>query len=345
MDWFRSCETITENKPVFITDNYSKEGFKPLLRQDDDVRELLIIDPLLPSRSSSLGHAWRNLLKFAIAPIQVMKLRRVLKSMDNPFVFAHSTYYAFLASFCDVRYSSTPQGSEVLVRPRKSGFYKWLLRRSVRKVSFVNVDSAAMADALKNLTGVEAKVIQNGIDVSGINIRPDSGRRTSVTSIRGLAENYRITEILKARNQESPEVRLDFSFPFSDAGYREKIDRLVRADDTLHGRLPKTRQIDLFKSSICVLSVPTSDSSPRSVYEAIFCGAAAVCAYSPYIDALPACMRRRVVVVDLSNPGWFSRALAAAKEISAIPYAPSDEALQMFDQLASMRKCLELVSL
>lgn len=344
MDWFRSCGRLTATPPVFITDNYGREGFAPLLRETDSVRELLIIDSLLPKRASSLGHKWRNLLKLALIPIQIVKLRRTLRDLRQPFVFAHSTYYAFLASFCDVPYCATPQGSEVLVRPQASRFYRYLLTRSVRHASFVTVDSVAMAGALQRLTRVTPRIVQNGIDVSKIGESPTSSARTLVTSIRGLASNYRIVEIIEGRNQAAPAAGLNFSFPFSERDYFQKIEAMLGQSDVLHRGLSRELLYEVFRQSVCVISIPKSDSSPRSVYEAIFCGAAVICTYAPYIDALPSCMRSRIVLVDISDPSWFLEGLNRGHKISAETFVPSTEALDLFDQLSSMRMCLNIAA-
>jgi hypothetical protein len=348
MDWFRSCQRVDGVEPIFVTDNLGGEGFVPLLRPDDKVRELILIDSVLFRRSSRLGHVWRNLVKLALVPLQVIRLRRILLGIPNPFIFAHSTYYAFLASFCNVRYSATPQGSEVLVRPLTSKVYRSLLRRSVRRAMFTTVDSRAMASRLEELSGVRPHIIQNGIDIAEIcaraNIPDVVPHRRRVTSIRGFDANYRIVDILSARDRQVPSQALDFCFPFVEENYEQQIGALVRDTDKLHGRLPRVQLYKILKESICVLSIPKSDSSPRSVYEAIFCGAALLCTHASYIDALPGCMRRRVTLVDLRNPRWLADGLDVAHQIASEPYLPSDEALALFDQVSSMRRCLALAA-
>jgi hypothetical protein len=346
MDWFRSCQQIASLAPVFVTDNLGGEGFIPLLGADDNIRKLVLIDHVLAKQPTRLGHAWRNLVKLALVPLQVLKLRRVLHGIHNPFIFAHSTYYAFLASFCNVRYSATPQGSEVLVRPFGSRFYRSLLLRSVHHAAFTTVDSNAMAERLEKLSGVRPHVVQNGIDVSSISTITDgpiaSQGRWHTTSIRGFEANYRIVEILQARKQQAPRLSLNFCFPFLEGNYDHQIRSLVSETDILHGRLPRKQMYALLKASVCVISIPKSDSSPRSVYEAIFCGAAVLCTHAQYIDALPACMRRRVILVNIDSPRWLAEGLVTASQIVAEPYVPSDEALNLFDQLSSMKRCLSL---
>ena len=93
--------------------------------------------------------------------------------------------------------------------------------------------------------------------------------------------------------------------------------------------------------ALLVVSVPRSDSSPRSVYESIFAGAAVAVADNAYIAALPACMRARLLVVDPTDPSWLDSALAAARELTAIPYTPTEDALDRFDQRRRVGASLE----
>ena len=73
---------------------------------------------------------------------------------------------------------------------------------------------------------------------------------------------------------------------------------------------------ELLRNSIMVVSIPSSDSSPRSVYEAIFCGCVVCITYHPYYDVLPQCMKDRIIVVDLNNKSWFKNAFQKAKKIT-----------------------------
>lgn len=49
-------------------------------------------------------------------------------------------------------------------------------------------------------------------------------------------------------------------------------------------------------------------------------------------------MRARLEVVDLADPLWFDKVLVRAKELVAIKYVPSQEALIEYDQYESMKK-------
>lgn len=341
-DWYRSSEILLGRRVPFITDNYEGDGLPNLFREGDDARELLIIDRILSPTASSLGHRWRNLVKLLAVPIQVLLLRRHLARLGHPFVLAHSTYYAFLASFANARYAAVPQGSEVLVRP-KSRFYRWLLRRSVKKAQFITVDSEAMRTRLGAFTDRPIYIVQNGINVGAVQ-SAKGGPRDKVLSIRAMSSNYRILEIIAGRNESSPKVALTLTFPFTEAGYLELVEQAVDPEDQMRGRVSKEELYELIAQSICVLSIPESDSSPRSVYEAIFGGAAVALAPAQYIEALPACMRARVVLVDIDSPHWFADAMERSQAIVAEPFNPSEEALVAFDQVKSMGRCLDLLA-
>ncbi|WP_066801071.1 glycosyltransferase [Sphingomonas soli] len=340
-DWFRSCSDLLGKPVPFITDNYEGDGLPCLFREGDDARELIIIDRLLSTEATAVGHKWRNLIKFLVIPIQIFLLRRHLAKLNQPFLLAHSTYYAFVASFTRAPYAAIPQGSEVLVRP-KSRFYRWLLQRSVRKARFITVDSEAMRKVLVGMTDRPVFIVQNGINIRAVQ-EPKSDVRDRIMSIRAISSNYRIAEIFAGRDAALPDASLTLTFPFTEGVYYEAVSTLVQERDAMLGCIDKTDLYGLMASAICVVSIPESDSSPRSVYEAIFAGAAALCAPAQYIEALPECMRARVIVVDVTQADWLGKGVALAKEIVKNPYIPSEAALVAFDQRKSMARCLQLI--
>ena len=160
--------------------------------------------------------------------------------------------------------------------------------------------------------------------------------RTKVLSIRGITPLYRIQELIQARNYASPKTNLDFIYPFSDESYKGKIQSDLKPGDKDRGRVSRDMMYHLMAESLLVISVPISDSSPRSVYESVFCGACVAISYNAYFEGLPDCMKKRIIIVDVGEPEWFAKALEQAKVIVEKPYVPSEEALIMFDQQKSM---------
>lgn len=92
----------------------------------------------------------------------------------------------------------------------------------------------------------------------------------------------------------------------------------------------------LLSETLLVVSIPRSDSSPRSVYESIFAGAAVATVDAPWNRSLPDCMQARLVIVNLEDPDWFVDSLSRAQAITSQQYIPSTQALTNFSQTKSM---------
>jgi Glycosyltransferase Family 4 len=340
MDWFRSAQQVCAPRPLlFVTDLIESEGHARLVGPDDPIVHLFNVDRFLLRRQSRLGHVWRNAVKFGLLPVQAWLLRRVHRRHPDAAYHAHTMYYMLACWIAGVPCVGTPQGSEILVRPRRSRVYRWFATRALRAARGVTVDSEAMARGVRELAGRDAMIVQNGIDIAAIRAAGEGkAARSGVLSVRAIDPNYRIDRVVDARDASVERPALTFCYPFREDGYRATIlPRLTAADRDL-GRLGRA---DLYREmgrALLVVSIPTSDSSPRSVYESVFSGAAVAVARNAYIDALPACMRARLLVVDPAAPDWLDDALARARALTAVPYQPSEEALDQFDQRRSMAR-------
>lgn len=352
MDWFRSAQQVIPNERLCVlTDLIAGEGFHDLRRPGDRIFELFILDPMLLRTSSKLANLWRNVLKLLVFPLQVWLLRRFDRRHPDARYFCHSMYYLFLAWAASVRFVGTPQGSDVLIKPYRSAAYRYFAVRSLRAAEHVTVDSRPMRDRIRELAGVEAKIIQNGIDVRSIlAVAPHPNdaaapARRFIMSMRGFTPLYRIDAIIEARNQSARTsgIPLALCYPFYEEYYRSRTLRMLRDDDRDFGRLGAAEFSRLFAEARLVVSVPFSDSSPKSVYEAIFHGCAVAVTRHPYVDDLPACMRARVVVVDLADPSWLDDALNRGDAILRQPYEPTPEAISTFDKIESFRKVSQLL--
>lgn len=343
LDWFRSAQTLRpEAPPVLATDLIESESFVKLIRPGDQVERLLVLDPVLLRKQSRFGDMWRNLLKLLVLPLQVPRLRRILKRHANPVVHAHSMYYVALARLAGCRYVATPQGSEFLVRPFRSSFYKWFSAMALSKASAITVDSEAMRSVSLRLYGRDAHIVQNGIDLDAISRMVGNGEpREQLVSIRGYSANYQIHLLLGARNRELAGLPIRFCYPFVEMDYKAEWTGDQIPEDQDIGRLPRLELYRLLAAAKLVVSIPVSDSSPRSVYEAIFCGAAVAVTPGPWISALPACMVARLIVVNPASPGWLADAWRRADELTKSPYVPTSEALDLFDQKRSMQRFYE----
>lgn len=343
MDWYRA---IRRNCPgrnvVFLTDLFGGEGFHNLAKPGDRIENLLIIDRFLCTAPSALANYWRNLVKMLASPIQAAKLRLRIRNSNCNVVHAHPMYYMFLCWMARVPYIGTPQGDEILVRPNRSRAYRYLAAKILRGAKAVTVDSIQMRNGIKQISGVDAIVVQNGINAGEIR-RHGQGQivRSKVTSVRGIEKLYRIKEVILSRNKLAPDVQLTLIYPFYDSQYLQAIRGLLGPHDSDLGRLDKDRMYRLMHESTLVISIPSSDSSPRSVYEAIFAGCCVAVTRNTWIDLLPECMRVRVYVADLDNEAWFTEALDYARLVTQEPFSPTEEALDLFDENRSLKLIVE----
>lgn len=342
MDWFHRVQNICCNRRVFvITDSVSSEGFKSMILADDEVISIISIDHFLFSSQSWLGNLWRNMIKLLTAPIFGWKLHFFASQNRGVIFHAHSMFYIFVCAIARVNFIATPMGSDVLVRPDRSVVYKFLTKFSLKRASLITVDSERLVRKIFAIASCESVLIQNGIntaeclDAAKLNSQVS---RKGALSIRALDSNYRIKEILCARDYASPDESISFIYPFADANYASMVRKNLQNGDTDLGRLDRAQMYEAMANTKIVFSIPSSDSSPRSVYEAVFCGAAVATTYSGWLDALPKCMSKRIIVVDLEDAFWFKKAMKQADSIISEPFVPTNSSLEAFDEELVLRK-------
>lgn len=339
MDWFHVVKDICIDKQITVaTDIVDRSGGESLIRSNDSVTLLYDINPLLFKGRTRMGDIWRNGIKVLTTPFQISGLRKLAKENPGVIFHAHSMYYIFLCWLARIKFVATPMGSDVLVRPDESRIYKYLAKKSLKAASVITVDSVKLYDKVMEISGSESKIIQNGIDVAEISSFEDRAEeRNKVVSIRGFYPNYQIEKLLSSRNNSANTQGITFIYPFYEENYRVKLRADFIDGDIDLGRLTKEDLYRLLWESYMVVSIPESDSSPRSVYEAIFCGCAVAVTYSPWINSLPSCMAARITVVDLENPEWFQEGILIGKEIASRRYIASREALELYDQVEAMK--------
>jgi hypothetical protein len=345
MDWYRTIYSLVpERKVILLTDLIGGEGFKVLINERDKIEKLFIIDDFLFSRQTRGGDIWRNVFKLLVLPYQVFLLKKYAKYNPDSIFHAQPMYYMFLCWFAGVEFIGTPQGSEILVRPKISKLYSFFANKTLNAAKYVTVDSQSMKNGIYDLSKKEAIIIQNGIDINEIsnfiNFKED---KLVICSMRGMTSLYRIVEIVRARNMSSVKSDLTLIYPFQDEIYKSEIIPNLQSGDVDLGRLGKQEMYKLLASSLLVISIPKSDSSPRSVYESIFLGACVAVTYNSWIDVLPQCMKDRLFIIDINDAFWFDKAVNYARNISKTPFIPSEEALEMFDQKRTMKKAIELL--
>lgn len=340
IDWYRSAKSVCKPRKVFLaTDLIDSEGHTRLVNSSDNLIHLHNIDRLLLQRQSTFGNVWRNLVKLLFVPLQVSRLKRIMKARPGSVIHAHSMYYMFLCWAAGVSYIGTPQGSEVLVRPARSTLYRQFAVRALSGARHITVDSVEMQEGIRQMCNRTAILVQNGIDVSSIaRIGTQSTSRTRIVSLRSFHPLYRIDEILAARSRAASKPPLTLLYPSWEEGYKKRLQEAFQTEDQDLGRLTRLEMYKVLAGSLLAVSIPEGDSSPRSVYEAIFCGCCVAVTYCRWIDSLPPCMKSRIVIVRLDDDQWLERAIEHARIITPNPYTPSRTALELLDQRKSMAK-------
>ena len=353
MDWYRRAKELLPDRRVWIlTDLIAGEGFKKIVNDDDPVHRLVIIDRFLLPRQSRFGNLWRNFVKLLVFPLQVALVRRFAAANPGAIYYAHAMYYLFLGMAAGIRFVGRPQGSDILIKPFRSKLFRYFAVKSMAAAKAVIVDSDKMKEAIVGFgePRINVHVVRNGIDLDTIGQAVASPGRTGaardvVLSLRGLTPLYRIEELLRARNASARygTTPLTFIYPFYEQAYKANLAPLMQSLDRELGSLDKAEMYGLLARTRLVISIPTSDSSPRSVYEAVFCGCAVAISHHHYYDLLPQCMKSRIILVDPARAGWLDAAMDEAQEILAKRYAPSPEALGTFHQNRAFREMQALI--
>lgn len=341
LDWYRTVKKLMpERNIVLLTDLIGGEGFDVIIDGSDNIEKLCIIDKLLFRSQSKMGNIWRNLIKLILLPVQIYHLKLYAKNHPDSIYHAHPMYYMLLCWLSGIKFIGTPQGDEILIRPDNSNIYKYFAKKALQAANFVTVDSVNMQKGIEELSGVKALIYQYGVDIESL-MRYKATNRTKITSIRGMLPLYRIQEIVEARNCNPVQPQgIHFIYPYQDEHYYGQVKQTLLPEDNDLGRLNKEAMFTLLSESFLVLSIPMSDSSPRSVYESIFLGCCVAVTYNNWIEALPPCMKSRLFIVDLEDSYWFSKAVDFAHDLMKTSYFPSEEALEMFDQNHSIGKVI-----
>jgi glycosyltransferase involved in cell wall biosynthesis len=249
-------------------------------------------------------------------------LGRVAARIEPDLVHAHYlTEYGWMAAREHLRpLVCSAWGSDVLgVR----GIARRRSRRALDASALVLADSAELARESQALSTreVHVEILRWGLDLESFAPGDaDEARKALglpldgplVAGVRGLSPVYNpelLLEAFAAVRSRRPDARLLLKHPLP--GLPRKIgaviERLSLVDAvTVLGNVPAEQLPDVYRAADIVVSIPSSDSSPRSVWEALAC-------------------RRPVVVSDLPwardelAPG--DQALIAPLDVEAIAEA------------------------
>ena len=236
------------------------------------------------------SHKWHQFNKLVSVNIYARKLDAIIEKYNIDIVHAHSLYYGYLASFIKegTPVVFTPMGSDVILHAQNSRVYQYMAFSAFKRANIVTGDSLLLQ---KQGYKVGAKssnnyVIQNGVDSAIFCQKSNNLRRyysvsddeVLIFSPRAITPLYNIDIILEAIYgliNTGYKLKCMLSFAFGDE-YSEQLRRQARdlgiEDNILWlGYLSYEDMAKHYNAADIVVSIPSSDSSPKSVYEAMFC--------------------------------------------------------------------------
>ena len=350
MDWYRrSLEELSNLNIYILTDLIKGENFKKLITSKDIVFKLIIIDNLLLRDQSSFGNYWRHFIKVIVFPFQVYLIRKFSKSYPNSIFYAHAMYYIWLAKFAGVEYVGRPQGNDIFTKPFKSKIFKYLSIKGINSAKAIIVDSFLMYESIQKFTNTKnVFVIPNGIDlglIKKVENHSEEFNRRYIVSIRALYKNYRIKNILISRSssEESKSMPIQFIYPFYDKNYKDSLKDFFIEGDKDISRLDKIDLYTYLYNTKLVISIPTKDSFPRSVFESIFCGCIVAISYNSYYDHLPTSIKSRIILINPKDEKWFINAVNETETLLESPFKPCKKALKLFDQNNTFKEMAKVI--
>jgi glycosyltransferase involved in cell wall biosynthesis len=236
------------------------------------------------------SHFFYQVNKLISAKFFANRIDFVIQKNDIDIIHAHSLYYGYLLSFIksDIPVVFTPMGSDVIIHAQKNIIYKHMAKRIFKRADIVTGDSILLQKSGYKVGAKKEKnfVIQNGVDSNIFfpktnNLKKKyniSNKEILIFSPRAITPLYNIDIIIDAiynLKNDGLNVKCMFSYAFGDEYFRKlknQVKELKLENNIIWlGFLDYIQMAEHYNASDIIISVPSSDSSPKSVYEAMFC--------------------------------------------------------------------------
>ena len=215
-------------------------------------------------------------------------LRRLLREFRPDLVHAHWMPLATLAMMAGARpLVAQAWGSDVYLAGRR---HRFELRVTLRRTALAMADSADLLERLEHLgpKSLRTMLVNWGVDLAAFRVPTDAERAALkaelglapgpvILSPRGLKDIYNPDVVVAAFARvrvAAPEAQL----VLKHGGVEELLEPAWRDTPGIKvvGHVESDEMVDLFRAADVTVSIPKSDSSPRSVWEAMAAGSATV---------------------------------------------------------------------
>ena len=222
------------------------------------------------------GGNWKVLLKFR-------DVKKILKKI-KPDVFhaMYATSYGITGALCNYHpYAISTLGTDVLISPRQSKIYKFLLRYAFKKADWINTLAPHMSDAVKEIGADMNKVeiVPFGINMKLFNAknRTENNSKFVISSTRNFELIYNIPHLLKAIALVQDQIP-NLEIRLGGAGsLRSELEQMVKdlkiRNLSFTGKISQQELVTLLQESNIFISVSLSDGNNLSLVEAMSCGA------------------------------------------------------------------------
>ncbi len=236
-----------------------------------------------------------------VLPLIIKKLRRFLAEINPDIVHAHQVYpYGFWGALAGLRpLAVTPTGSDVIIMPTKYYAYRKLTEYVLGRADLVTGDSIVLKDSCEKYGLKTAyKLVQNGVDLKNY---PFGMRKKIVRKRFGLEDSspvifysraflplYNVDVIIRSIPfivRKYPKARFMFAHHagFMKGQLQAIVDELNVGDHVVFtGLIDHSEMPQYYATADLSVSIPSSDSSPHSVYESMACGVPTIISSLPW---------------------------------------------------------------
>lgn len=219
----------------------------------------------------------------------------------------------------------TGWGSEVLIAPHLSKLNAFMVKYTLSRADLITADSAHLIKTAVQFGAAENKshVIRWGVDLRQFNLQVDKSKikkalkldeNPVVLSPRGLRPLYNIDTIINSIPlvlDKIPNTKFIIKYGFGEQEDELKnLDRNLGVSDAVRfvGYVDYEEMPFYYASADVCVSVPSSESSPRSVFEAMACGAVPIVSDLPWVGEL-LLVNENTLVVPLRNHNALANAI------------------------------------